>query len=538
MLDEITARNLGLIERAAIRLSPRLTVITGETGAGKTLMLGALRLLRGDKAGRGVVGPADTSCEVSARFVLADRELIVRRHVDDSRSRAYIDDAAATATALGDALAGEVAIIGQHDQLAITSTAGVRSLIDRRLTSAGHAAMEAYDVAWRAHRALTTERDLIGSDTMALEREREILAFQVREIDDAELTEDEDDDLRTRVVRLRHADALAADVGEALEHLGDGGSAGSLDATIAALRRAAAIDESMEGLVSDVEESATTLNELARDLARRMGDLESDPGLLDATETRLATIASLKRKYGNSVEEVLTFRKSADERRVAIDETLVSAATIEGRLVEAEAVLAAAGTRLLEHRVEAASAIVEVARRELTDLGFARPHVSILIQPSEPTATGSDRPAVMFASDEALTPGPVSSIASGGELSRLVLALTLGAGTADASVLAFDEIDTGIGGATALAMGEKLASLADHQQVICVTHLPQVAAFADVHLSVTRTGSTATIRPLDAEERVAELTRMLAGLTDSEKGRSHVEELLARVAGRSSSATD
>lgn len=533
MLDEITARNLGLIDQAAVRISPRLTVITGETGTGKTLMLGALRMIRGDKTPKGIIGPADDSCDVSARFILDDEELVIRRVIDSSRSRAYIDNTAAPAAALTELVGRRIAIIGQHDQLTITASTGVRTMVDRVLSDEGRTARAAYVDAWSSLRNVLAERDAIGGDPTALERERDTLAHQIAEIDAAAVLDGEEEALRSRAIRLRNADALAVELSSALDALGDDETGRALDTAINSLRRVQAIDANIDPLLTGLEDIGTSVNEVATQVARMLGDLRDDAEDLAVVEDRLALITSLNRRYGPTTEDVVTYRKTAGERHDELTESLDASETLEARLAEATAALDAAGSVLMGHRRTAAATISATARRDLTDLGFREPSVDILISAAPAGPLGADTASVSFASDAALEPGPISAIASGGELSRLVLALTLGSGASDAAVIAFDEIDTGIGGSTALAMGEKLASLAASRQVICVTHLPQVAAFADLHLTVTRSGTAAEIHQLDPEERLTELTRMLAGLSESETGRVHAEELLAIAQRRS-----
>jgi DNA repair protein RecN (Recombination protein N) len=533
MLDEITARNLGLIASASVRLPPGLTVITGETGTGKTLMLGALRLLRGDNAAKGVIGPAESDTEVSTRLLRDDGgEVVLRRTVDSTRSRAYVDGAAASAAALSDILSPEVAIIGQHDQLTIASAQGVRRLLDRPPSADRDRALQRYRDAWDAHVAVRDEREALGADTMAIERERDILAYQIEEIERAALVDGEDDDLRAAAERLRNADALATEVGAARDLLGDHAEAPGIDSAINALSRAARMDPSLEPLLRRIEDVATELNDVAGELALYGADLDADPDTLERVEGRIAAIGALARKYGPSITEILTFLDEARRRHDAIVATLEAATTIDARFEATERAVREAGAILASERQRVADEVAKRSISELTSLGFRSPVVEIAVEAAEPSALGADRPVIRFASDASLTPGPVGSIASGGELSRLILALTLAAGTSDASVLAFDEIDAGIGGSTALAMGERLAALADVRQVIVVTHLPQVAAFADAHVVVERDGTVATVRELGVEERTRELSRMLAGLTDSEKGREHAEELLEIARGR------
>ncbi len=531
MLDELTVANLGLIASADVRLSAGLNVITGETGTGKTLMLGALRLLRGDKAARGLIGPYADTCEVAVRFVDGSDEVVLRRSVDAKRSRAYVDDMTATAGNLADILSQRVSIVGQHDQLAIASTAGVRSLVDRRLSSDGLTARADYETAWRVRRALLEERTAIGSDSRALERERDMAQFQADEIERAGLSPGEDDEMHQRVLRLRNADALLAELDTTMRSLGDGGAGSLLDEAISSLRRARPFAPEADAIGERLLELSTLLNDAAGDVAVLAASVEQDPDELDTVEERIALVGSLKRKYGATVEEVVAFGVRAASERDRLDTLLASAADIDERVATADVQLTAAGRRLREARMDAAKVISGEAMTHLQDLGFSSPHVQIDVPERPPTPEGADRPVILFASAEGLTPEPISSVASGGELSRLVLALTLASGSEDLAVLAFDEIDTGIGGETALAMGRKLKQLAADRQVICISHLPQVASFADTHIVVSRTGASAVASEVAGDERLEEITRMLSGLTGSQTGREHARDLLALATG-------
>jgi DNA repair protein RecN (Recombination protein N) len=247
-------------------------------------------------------------------------------------------------------------------------------------------------------------------------------------------------------------------------------------------------------------------------------------------EGRLARLGDLRRKYGDTLDEILNFGEQAAARAVELDGLLRRAGELEAEeqtaLLEADA----AGEDLRAAREQAGARLATSAVGHLRDLGFSDPVVGLDVHPADLSTSGADRITLAFASDAALLPGPVSRVASGGELSRLVLALRLAAGAEDADVVAFDEIDAGIGGTTALAMGRKLAALAASRQVLCVTHLPQVAAFADRHFVVTRNGNRASVRTVAGEERVEELSRMLAGLPGSDKGRDHAAELLTLAA--------
>ena len=526
MLDELAASNLGLIESASVRLGKGLTVLTGETGAGKTLMLGALRLLRGESAPKGLIGPHGDDLDVSARFVDGGTERVVRRSVSPSRSKAYVDGAISTASALADTVGPRIAIVGQHDQHTITSAKGIRDLVDRMLDSDGLGAKDAFDTRWSAWVAVTDEAAALGTDHRALEREGEMLRFQVEEISDANFEPGDEEHLRTVASRLRSAEALAAHVDTAMTALGDDGASMHLSTALGALRSAATLDASLRDLDDRINELVIVLGELLSDVGRYGSLLVSDSDELSATETRLADLGSLKRKYGDTIDDILTFRKDAAERSESLHRLLAAAEDIEDRMDAAQRDLVIAGSTLTEARTRAAGHLAADAHAHLADLGFSDPLVDVSIVSASPTVHGADTTTLLFASDASLKPVAASSVASGGELSRLVLALTLAAGGADADVVAFDEIDAGIGGSTALAMGRKLASLADSRQVICVTHLPQVAAFGAAHLVVERSGTVATVSSAEGDDRVTEISRMLAGLSDSDLGQQHASELL------------
>jgi DNA repair protein RecN (Recombination protein N) len=243
-------------------------------------------------------------------------------------------------------------------------------------------------------------------------------------------------------------------------------------------------------------------------------------------------LSDLKRKFGASVEEVLAYGAAARDRATRLTTLAERAETIDDEITAAVVVAVECGEALAEVRRQAAAVLAERALELLKRLGFRDPILRIEVEPSVPGAHGADRLGLSFASDSGLTPGPVSKVASGGELSRLVLAVRVAAGVADADVVAFDEIDAGVGGATALSMGELLAHLSKGRQVLVVTHLPQIAAFADAHFVVERDGTSATVRRVEGADRLTELARMLSGIEDSERGQGHAEELLALAGSR------
>lgn len=532
MLEEITVTNLGLIEHAELSMSEGLTVVSGETGTGKTLMLGALRLLRGDQANKDAIGPHGESTDVSALMTVDGTDLVIRRTVDQSRSKGYIDGHISPARALTETLGHEIAIVGQHDQHLITNASGVRRLVDRCHDTEGHAALAEYQEAWRDHATLVASMSDLGGDTRTLERELESLRHQIAEIDDAGFNPGDEGDLRTRATRLRSAVELGEELSTATQALDSDETNESLANAIHAIERASRIDQELTDSLGQAKDIASLIADVVADLTRYSTDLTEDGTDLPGIEARLAELGQLKRKYGDTIEDILTFRKEANLRAEQLADLLHRAETLDGELELAGNRLLHAGDSLRTQRQRAADRLCASAVAHLTDLGFSSPIVEIPITERPAAAHGADHVEIRFASDSALEPAAVSAVASGGELSRLVLALTVGAGGAEAAIVAFDEIDAGVGGTTALAMGEKLAALARGRQVICVTHLPQVAAFGDHHLVVRRQGTTTTVSAVSGEDRVKEIARMLAGLGDSDTGHRHAEELLERASPR------
>jgi DNA repair protein RecN (Recombination protein N) len=532
MLDELSVTNLAILAEAHLEPGPGLVVVTGETGTGKTLLLGALRLLLGETSSKDQVGPAGDETTVEARFMFNDRERIAARRLSISgRSRAYLDGSMVPAAALSEHIAGSVEIVGQHDHLALAGASGLRRLVDGALDADGKGALAAYAEAWEVLVECRQQLELLGGDLRALERELDMVRFQADEIAEAGFAAGDDVVLAADAERLRNREALVEGLAAAAEALGEDGAGAALDQAAAHLRRVARHDPSLQPLAEQAVELAVLAGELATAAESAAEPSMGDGDALDAVEQRLAALGDLKRKYGASLDDVLEFGDTAARRAAELTSMLDRAEGADAALAAAEGEVAARGAALLAARGRAARKLAKRAIGHLTSLGFDDPVVHFDLVSALPGPGGADRVTLAFASDRALTPGPVAKTASGGELSRLVLALRLAAGVADADVIAFDEIDAGVGGSTALAMGKKLADLAVGRQVFCVTHLPQVAAFADSHYVVDRTGTTAAVRRVDGDDRVQEISRMLAGLAGSEKGRDHAAELLAAARG-------
>lgn len=526
MLLHLSVRNLGILAEASLDPSPGLTVITGETGAGKTLLLGGLRLLMGEKPEQSLVGPADDQTQVDGLLSDGALEVGVTRVVPrEGNSRAHLEGKVVSAAALAEHMAGLVEIVSQHDQHNLSRPAQVLALIDQGLDPEGREVLESYTDSWQAYTDVLRRKELLGGDEMTLARELDLIRHQSREIEAASLQPDLDVVLESEAMRLRNLEEIA-------EHL-----RASMDLTervseetgevVARLRKVQGLDPGAGEVAQLAEGLAATVSEMGTGLRHQIEGLESDPGRLEEVEARLTMIGDLKRKYGRTIEEVLDFARSARQREEELDRLLAAAGDIEAEVSRVEERVVAAGAELRQAREATAAQVSEEARRHLADLGLGSALLEVRLERVDAGPSGGDRPVIWFSSDTSLEPGPLSKVASGGELSRLVLALRLATRTGGDATLVFDEVDAGLGGATALSMGEKLAKLARDNQVLCVSHLPQVAAYGDTHYVVERDGSVATVRPVEGEERVSELARMLAGLPKSLAGHQAAAELLA-----------
>jgi DNA repair protein RecN (Recombination protein N) len=533
MLEELYVENLGIIAASRIEPGPGLVAVTGETGAGKTLLLGALRLLRGDPARADRVGPRGPEARVEGRFAIGDDEVVVARRVAAGKSKAYVDGEMVPVKALADRLEAMVEIVEQHEHVSLGRETSLRRLVDGLLDASGRESAAAYAIAWDRLVGLRGDRDRLGGDARALTRELDFARHEAREIEGARLHPGEDVELKATLGRIRHAAEIIESVGVATAAIDDeGGAADRLRLALDRVRYARDLDPSLEPFVVRLEAAIAEIDEVAADLRNVADGIDHDPAGLRAMEDRAAAIADLKRKYGATVDEVIAYGADAAARAAHLGALVARAETITSELETAQSEAAAAGEALAEGRRRAGKALTTEALSLLGELGFRDPVLSIDVVPATPGPHGSDRVTLSFASTTGLTPGPVSRVASGGELSRLVLAVRVAAGVADADVVAFDEIDTGVGGATALAMGELLARLATGRQVLVVTHLPQIAAFADSHFVVERGEDAAVVRRVVGDERIGELTRMLSGIEDSTQGRGHASELLALAGSR------
>lgn len=525
MLHHLRVRNLGVLEDATIAPGPGFTVITGETGAGKTMLLGALRLLGGDKARGASVGPFGDEAVAEGLFDDGERELGITRVVPRAgKSRAYVDGHLVAAAAIGETLGPLVEIVGQHDRLALRSPRATLGILDSRLDDVGRAERAAYLETWARYRGALTDQSRLGGDSMALERELDLLRYQAGEITAAGLEPGDDLRLESLASRLRNTELIRESVFTALGELDQITS--GIGEVVSTLRKVAGVDVAFAEQVQVAEELDARAADLKRLVRHAAETVDDDPEALSELEERLTLLGDLKRKYGRTLEEVLEFGRDAAHRVSELEKLLAQASTMGELITRLEADLERSGAALAAARQRAAGHIVEETTAHLRELGLPAALVHIGFEAQAPGPSGIDQATISFASDDRLVPGPVHEVASGGELSRLMLALRLSTTDPGMGTMVFDEVDAGVGGATALALGRKLADLAAGMQVLCVTHLPQVAAHAGTHYVVERDGSRAAVRMVDGEDRLTELSRMLAGLPESEKGRDAAAELL------------
>jgi DNA repair protein RecN (Recombination protein N) len=551
VIEELHIRGLGVIEEASLRLAPGLTVVTGETGAGKTMLVTALELLLGARADTGLVRRGADAAFVEA--VLApppaeaadwlgedDDELVVSREIPaDGRSRARLGGRLAPVSALAEVLGRHVEVHAQLEHVRLTRPDVQRGLLDRYAGDPHGRTLATYREAHTAWRELARRRERLDADARERARELDRLRFELGEIDAAQLDAGADDDLGRELELLAHAEDVQRAAAEAVAALGGEGAQEPLGVAVDVLRRLDVDDETLDGLRERAVALAAEAAELAADVRSFGESTEADPRRLADLQDRQALVRQLTRKYGADVASVLAYADEARTRLAVLEAEEADAGDLDRRLAEQRDRVDALAEDVRRGRRAAAARLAEVVDGHLSDLAMPHGRFTVAVDPladDELTAEGGDRVTFMLAPNPGEPARPLGQAASGGERSRVSLAVEVAlADIDDASVLVFDEVDAGIGGATAMAVGEKLARLATgaggrSRQVLCVTHLAQLAAFADVHHVVEkglRDGRTVTTtRQVADDDRVPELSRMLGGDPTAAAGLEHARELL------------
>ena len=538
VLAELHVRDLALVEDVWLEFPHGLTVLTGETGAGKTVLVEALKLLLGERADSTMVRQGASEAVVEGRFLADEGELLVRRRItSEGRSHCTIDGEMATVGMLAQRLGSLVDLHGQHAHQALLSPGLHVSYLDRFIGVAALDHRAAYRDARIRERAAATRLEELVSALSDRDRRSDYLRFVIKEIEAAAPLEGEDDELTARVPRLRHAERLAGVARAAFDALkSDSGASEALSMSQSSLGGVSGLDPVLDDIAAAIDRIDVELQEIAAALRGYAEDLEYDPAALEEVEARLHRLGDLKRKYGPALADVIRTAGDATRELALLDAGEAGLADARAEHERAAAALVGAAETLARVRAEAAEPFCEHLTHAAAELALPGAIFAVQRTPlarGQWTDDGSERIEFLFSSGPGEDPRPLAKIASGGEISRVMLALKGVLGSADSvPVLVFDEVDAGIGGATATAVGRRLAALAGSHQVLVVTHLAQVAAFADTHVVVRKEygdGRTTTSAQLvSGDERTAEIARMLSGET-SATALSHAAELLTSI---------
>jgi len=537
MLRFLGVRHLAVIDRLEVEFEPGLNLLTGETGGGKSILVEAIALLVGGRARADLVRTGEETATIQAIFEQPDgREVIVRRELSaQGRSRVFIDDTLATSAALRELGQSLVDLHGQHEHQALLNPAEHLAQLDAYLgeeTLLGDVA--ALFDHWSARRSAVDRSRLDDREKKA---RIDMASFQMQEIDKVAPLDDEDELLAAERVMLANADRLTRLATDAYTALYDGESA-ALSALAVVWKRVeelASLDARFQPYVDDRPALKSGLEDLALFLRSYASGLDASPERLQAVEDRLAALERLKRKYGPSMTEVLGRRRELAAELTALGASEEQAAALEASEREARATFAARARELSAARRDAASRLVRSLEKALADLAMPKSRMDVRFTPIDRpdawTRKGMDDVEFLISPNPGEDLRPLARVASGGELSRIMLALRTLVDSGDARTLVFDEVDAGIGGAAADAVGARLQALARTHQVLCVTHLPQIAARSGRHFQVSkqvRAGRTATLLThLDAAGREMEIARMIAGVEVSEQVLASARELLA-----------
>ena len=554
MISELRITDLGVINDTTMSFDPGLTVVTGETGAGKTMIVTGLGLLLGGRADPKLVRTGAERARIEGRFSATpvetvnrvldaggdldeDRELLVARHLTATgRSRAYLGGASVPAGLCAEVSAALVTIHGQADQVRLVESSRQRQLLDRFAGAAVQDPLGAYEPLWAESQQARATVAQLRAEAQARAREIDLLRFGLDEIERITPLPGEDSSLAAEATRLQAADDLQLAAQSAVVALAGsedeaGGALAWLSSARKALESHAGQDLELEGLANRLKEAGYLLTEVTADLARYLDHLEGEPGRLEQIAARRAQLSTLTRKYGTTSDEVLDWANEAARRLATLEESDDRIAQLAQRIEELDGEMLALAREIGDARRQAADRFSALVVRELAALAMPHAKLTFEVAQTELGPYGMDSVDLLFSANPGSEPRSIGKVASGGELSRVRLALEVVLATArEAETLVFDEIDAGVGGRVAVEIGRRLARLARHSQVIVVTHLAQVAAFADRHYVVVKSGdgqvSTSGVRQISEVDRAAELARMMAGLETTDSALAHAGELV------------
>ena len=560
MITELRITDLGVINDAVLALHPGLTVVTGETGAGKTMIVTSIDLLLGGRGDPKAVRTGARRAVVEGRFaqvsadpvrrgedaggVLDDDgpdepgpELLVARQITPSgRTRAFVGGAQVPVGRIEELVGDLVTVHGQSEQVRLAGRDRQRDLLDRSAGPEQQVRLVSYRDCYDELRTAVTERDRLHAEAQERAREIDVLRFGLDEIGRVDPRPGEDVTLAAEAQRLQASGDLRVDANAAIEAIAGtddeaGGALSALAVARQATERLADADPGAEELSGRVREVGYLLNDLTGDLSRYLDGLEAQPGRLEQIAERRFELSGLLRKYGSSCDEVLVWSERAIGRLSELELADDRIGVLSGRIATLQQRLEELAAQLHDARAAAASVFVERVRGELAALAMPHARLQFELTTIDLGPTGSDQVDLLFSANPGSAPRSLGKVASGGEMSRVRLAVEVVLAEGGGSVtFVFDEVDAGVGGAVAVEIGRRLALLARHRQVIVVTHLAQVAAFADRHFAVVKADdgqvTTSGVREVAERDRAVELARMMAGIETTDSALAHAGELL------------
>lgn len=554
MLVELVVENLAVVERLRAAFHPGLNVLTGETGSGKSLVVDALGLLFGGRGSADLIRAGAPKLSVCGRFELPadpalasildaagieaeDGELLIEREITAAgKSRAYVSSRPVSVSFLRDLAPFLGDIHGQHDQQRLFSAESQRALLDEALPDSSlAAAVAAAFASWRASVAALDDLDRNEKDKLRL---ADLWTMQRNEIESLGLAPGEDADLENESSVLKNVARLSEQASIAYEALTESESSAAAQVSLALkrLEEASRLDAKLQPVVDLLKPAQIAVTEAAHELRHYLGHLEADPNRLETVETRLAHIERLKRKYGNTIEEILAFLASVRAQIDAVENASALRERLQAEIRDKESAFRSAAFKLRDARQKVAKKLERQVETELASLAMKGTRFRISISDAAPSPAGLDTVEFLVAANAGEEPRPLEKVASGGELSRIALALktcmAVNPSAGGMRTLVFDEVDAGVGGAAAEAVGLRLKKIASSDQVLCVTHLAQIAGFANHHYLVskheTKGRTVAELAELGADDRVREVARMVSGQQLTEEALGHARRLIQK----------
>ncbi|PKN16231.1 MAG: DNA repair protein RecN [Deltaproteobacteria bacterium HGW-Deltaproteobacteria-23] len=548
MLTDLSIKNFAIIDSLHISFGSGLNILTGETGAGKSIIIDAVNLVMGGRASADLIRSGADEATVEALFDIstepeicatlascgidADGELLLKRIISRSgKNRIFINGSLATLATLTEIACRLINIYGQHESQTLLKIENHLLMLD---SYAGLNEVKAeFAQFFREHRKLRERIAALECGARDADRQKDILSYQLDEIRKASLLPGEDDELERELNLLLHAEKLLFKTQSAYDLLygAEESALGTLGEVKVSVTEAAAIDSSLRPLCETVSSAFLQLEDAALSLRDYAARLESDPARIQAIQDRLDLIRTLKKKYGETISAIIATAADIEAELTALANADLSREELDAEAARLHALIQQKGAELSAGRRKAAERLCKALEAEVHQLAMKHASFLVRLEPlPEPREAGFEKVEFLFSPNPGEEPKPLAKIASGGELSRIMLAMKQLHPESDVPTLVFDEVDTGIGGATSAMVGKKLKSVATRQQVLCITHLPQVAVYADCHYIVAKDivdGRTLTsLKLLAVAERIDEIARMLGGIAITGKSREHAAEMI------------